>query len=356
MRARLRILFIGESWLGSCARSMREALARQPDVVVDDLAEDLFPPAYRSRWLRGANRLLAPMYRAELNRAVLEKIAGAKPDWLVTYKGARISAPMLRAWRKRHVHTANIYPDLSPHAHGAVHRAAVGEYDGVISTKPFHPAQWQSTYGYANRCEFVPQGYDPLLHLSETPPEHYEYDVALVATWRPEYHQMLRRFAAAIRGKGLKVAIGGSGWRERRSEFPPDWTFAGALQGRSYVALLRSARICLAPVTTRVVINGQQQPGDVDTTRTYELAAAYCFFIHRRTPYVSTIYDEATEVPLYDTPEDLAEKTLFYLAHEDARLRMARSAHQRAVPAYSNDARAAAIVELLRRCADTPQP
>jgi hypothetical protein len=36
----------------------------------------------------------------------------------------------------------NIYPDLSPPAHGEQHKKAVGQYDLVISKKPFHPAIW----------------------------------------------------------------------------------------------------------------------------------------------------------------------------------------------------------------------
>ena len=69
----------------------------------------------------------------------------------------------------------------------------------------------------------------------------------------------------------------------------------------------------------RGVINGVRQPGDEDTTRTYELAAAHCFFIHRRTDFVKTLYSEADEVPMYDAPEELAEKILYYLSRPDER-------------------------------------
>ena len=42
----MKVLFIGESWLGSCARSMREALARQVDVELDEIDEDGFLPKH----------------------------------------------------------------------------------------------------------------------------------------------------------------------------------------------------------------------------------------------------------------------------------------------------------------------
>ena len=37
----MRILFVGESWLGSCARSLKEAMTRQPGVDLDEVNEDL---------------------------------------------------------------------------------------------------------------------------------------------------------------------------------------------------------------------------------------------------------------------------------------------------------------------------
>jgi hypothetical protein len=44
--------------------------------------------------------------------------------------------------------------------------------------------------------------------------------------------------------------------------------------------LAKAGRICVAPLTRDVLISGTCQPGDEDTTRTYELVAAHCFFIH----------------------------------------------------------------------------
>lgn len=345
--ALMRILFVGEAWLGSCARSMKEALARRADVVLDEVNTDAHFPAHRQRWLRGIHRVLAPSYRNDFERQILARIAVFRPDVVMTYKGEQVRADLLRRIRAAGAATVNIYPDLSPHAHGAMHRQAVGMYDLVVSTKPFHPTHWQSTYGYTNTCQFVPQGYDPQLHRVAEPPAGQAVDVAMAATWRPEYHDLMRRFAAALDGAKVSVAIAGNGWDSHRAELPGHWRFGGGLQGQAYVQWLRQGRVCLAPVTREIQAHGQRQPGDEDTTRTYELAAAHCFFIHRRTPFVQTLYDEATEVPFYDTPEELAAMTRQYLADPGRRALMAANAHRRAVPAYSTDSRAAEIVRRL---------
>jgi hypothetical protein len=144
---RLRVLFVGESWLGSCARTLREALARRPDVVVDELAEESFYPNMPQRWLRAAARLLRPMHRRAVHAKVLGRVKAFRPDVFVTYKGATLDRELIEQVRARGVLTANVYPDASPHAHGEAHREAVGAYDVVISTKIYQPRVWKSVYG-----------------------------------------------------------------------------------------------------------------------------------------------------------------------------------------------------------------
>jgi hypothetical protein len=342
------MLFVGESWLGSCARSLKEALSRRPDVVMAEVNEDLHVPRTRNLWLRVAYRIAARLYRDELFQAIRSQMQMCRPHVVVVYKGFGLGAESVRALRELGGYLVNVYPDASPHAHGAHHKAAVGEYDLVISTKPYHVEHWGRTYGFTNACVFVPQGYDPSLHLRTSHASTSSYDVVFIGTWRREYGALLSEFGRCTSGRNLRVAIGGYGWRPRRSELPPGWELIGPVQGPSYVERLRSGRINIAPLSRAIIVGGRIQPGDEDSTRTYELAAAHCFFIHQRTPYVTTLYDEDTEVPMFDTAADLAEKTLQYIDLNDARCRMAAAAHTRAVPAYSLDERASEIVRLLR--------
>lgn len=343
-----RILFVGESWLGSCARSLKEALGRHPKLCLDEVNEDLVLPKPRAaRWLRAINRALRPAYRKELYQQILYRVGVFKPDIVVIYKGSQIQAEFVRELQSGGCTVVNVYPDCSPHAYGESHKKAVGAYDMVISTKSFHPLFWQGVYGYRNPCVFVPQGYDPCLHLVSLPPNEAQFDIVLVATWRPEYGNLMKRLATLLAQENLSVGIGGHGWLEHRDDFPASWVFGGGLQGRAYIEWLRRGRICVAPVTREVIINKSRQPGDEDSTRTYELAAAHCFFIHRRTDFVQELYDEATEVPMYDTPEELAEKILYFLIRPEERAAMAAAAHHRAVPAYSMDSRAEAMATIM---------
>lgn len=344
-----RILFLEESWQGSHARSMREALAQQPGVELADLAEDRFIPYYKHLPTRIANRLLRPLHLWELRTAVRQAVDAFRPDLFVVYKGTWIDADLLAQVRGQGVPTVNLFPDYSPHAYGGRTERAMGAYDLVISTKPYHPRLWESLYGYRNPCVCVPHGYDPRVHLWTEPPAEFTYDLALCGTWRPEYHRLMVALGEALASDRISVAIAGPGWEAHRGQLPSHWAYLGSRTGRAYGEFLRTARIAIAPLNRDVVIRGKRQPGDEDSTRTYELAAAHCCFLHQRTDYIQTIYDEATEVPLWTDAAELAALVQRWLPDEAGRRRLAAQAHARAVPAYSIPQRAVSVLEQIGR-------
>src|SRR5262245_23065825 len=135
----VRILFVGDMWQGSTARSMREALAALPGVSLEGIAEDRYFPGGPSLVARARNRLLGPVQQRALHRAILAGLASHRADVLMVYKGHSVPASTIRAAKDAGVLTVNVFPDYSPHAYGEQLKAAMGEYDLVVSTKPFHP-------------------------------------------------------------------------------------------------------------------------------------------------------------------------------------------------------------------------
>jgi len=50
----MNILFVGESWFGSDARSLKESLRRigpSQNCVIDEINEDLYFPKSKAKWL-----------------------------------------------------------------------------------------------------------------------------------------------------------------------------------------------------------------------------------------------------------------------------------------------------------------
>lgn len=347
----MQIVFVGESWKGSSARSLREALAAR-GVEICEIDESHFLPKHRSIPLRAANRLCGPLRRTALERAIRRAVAAFRPDAVVIYKGAGIRPRFVSELQALGYPIITIFPDYSPHVYGERLHESVGRADLVISTKPFHPPLWRAVYGYRNSCVCVPHGYDPGIHLWLDPAFRPQHDVALCATWRLEYHQLMCAFADATKDADITVTVAGNGWVEHRSDLPRKWQVSSSKVGRAYTEFLRSAKIAIAPVTRSVVVHGINQPGDEDSTRTYELAAAHCFFLHQRTEYVKTVFDEHNEVPLWSDAKELASLVLRWLPDESGRRALAAAAHARAVPAYSIPQRAAEIMKHLAHVVD----
>lgn len=340
----LKLLFVGETWNGSSARSLRDAFCTTGGVELDDIGEDHYRPKGRTLYTRGMNRLLLPLYRRELATEMLRRCRTLRPDAVIVYKGNLVSAHTVAAVQAMGVRVINIFPDASPHAHGKSLREAMGEYDLVISTKPHHPDHWNTTYAYTNPCVCVPHGYDPEVHYWADPPGLQDIDVVIAASWRPQYEALMAEVGRLLPDPNVSVALAGPGWAEHRDRFPAHWQFPGPIFGRAYGEFLRRGKVVIAPVHTDVVIDGKQQPGDQDTTRTYELASAGVFFLHRRTPYAQQVYEDGRECGFWSDAAELVEKIRHFLPLEAERREIAAAAHRRAVPAYSVPARAREVL------------
>jgi hypothetical protein len=346
---RLRLLFVGESWFGSSATSLKEALRRIEGVIVEEVNEDSYYPRADGIPVRIAKRVLGPLFTAEFKRAILKKCIGRNFDAVLVYKLPRIDAEFVRKLKRHARLTVNIFPDYSPFVYGSTLREAMGTYDLVVSVKRFHPALWNTLYKYTNECAHVPHGYNPLLHLVKEPPASPTADVVMVATWRAEYEELLLAMAGKLEEEGVSLVLAGAGWEGHRDKLPASWRVLPSQHGIAYIETLRSGRIVIAPLHQRIHKDAPQHQGDEDTGRSYELAAAHCFFIHQRTEFIKTQYDEQTEVPMFDGPDQLLSLILKYRNDAEARLRFATAAHRRAVPAYSRDARAAQTVAIIEK-------
>jgi hypothetical protein len=92
----LKILFVGATWKGSSARSLREALEVLPDVFLDEVGEDHYLPLYRSIVLRICNRIMNRWQRNDLEREIKAKIRAIKPDVMIVYKGSGLSSSFIK--------------------------------------------------------------------------------------------------------------------------------------------------------------------------------------------------------------------------------------------------------------------
>jgi spore maturation protein CgeB len=346
----VRILFLGESWYGSCARACCYALRRLGCDVTDIDLQTIIP-----QWRQRSNRAIARILRTriihEYNQLILDSASQLRPDILLAFKGSLVQPHTLEVLRQSNIKLYNYYPDTSPTAHDHVLAQSIRKYDCVFYTKKFWTLNLPKVLA-DRRTVFLPHGYDPDVHkplpLGDRDREDYGHDVTVVASHTP-YKELL--LSGLLRRRpDLDLHIYGSRWEMSRSPELRPHIHRIPIYGSQYAKALRAARICLGIMSGKV--EGVCQ-GDETTTRSFEIPACGGFMLHERTPELLEIYDEGHEVACFGSVEELTSKIDYYLSHPDERLTIARAGHARCVPAYSYDSRVQTILAYYEKSAGT---
>jgi hypothetical protein len=91
--------------------------------------------------------------------------------------------------------------------------------------------------------------------------------------------------------------------------------------GVEYRKVLAASRICLCFFS--------QSNRNRYTRRVFEIPAVGGFLLCQRTDAMQELYREGAEAEFFQTSEELSDKARFYLAHEEARSRIAEAGHHR---------------------------
>jgi spore maturation protein CgeB len=337
-----RILFTTMNWYGSNSRSCSESLRRLGCEVLDVDEESFIPHAtlFTSKVVR---RLLWPRFVSEFNRAILQGADNLRPDIFLAFKGNYIYSETLRSLRQRGVTLYNYFPDTSAFNHGKWLPQSLPEYDCVFYTKPFWLADTRKRIKLRDGV-FLPHGYSPHLHcpihLEPRDIADYECDVSFIANHSLYKEHLLAALISS--SPHLDLRIWGWGWRERSRSAALCKCIKGfPLLGESYAKAIQASRINLS------IMNGPitgATSGDLTTSRTYTIPASGGFMLHERNAEVLELYKEDEEIACFDSPEELAAKIDYFLAHPEARHSIARAGHARCVPAYSYDNRMAEVL------------
>jgi spore maturation protein CgeB len=338
----LLILFLGENWYGSCARACCYALRNLGHDVMDIDVQTFFPQL-KKRSSRGVLRIFKQNLVREYNDAVLQAANTFKPDLLLSFKAQYLQAETLRALRNKGILLYNYYPDTSAFAHGPLLAESLPEYDCIFYTKRFWDRDVRQRITL-RKSIYVPHGYDAAIHrpigLEKRDRTQYEAEAVVIAT-HTKYKEEVLHELLGLRPK-LRLTVWGNQWRHRcHSARVRQFLIGEPLLGDSYAKAICAAKINLALMSGKA--QGSSR-GDETTTRTYEIPACRGFMLHERSPELLQLYREGEEVACFSSPQELAEKIDYYLAHPKEREAIADAGHRRCVPAYSYDNRMAEIL------------
>lgn len=341
MQEPLRILAVAELWLGSNAYAFARAFRRMGHSVQVVEAEN-YIPLWKSKPLRALRRLLEPRLVQEYSNALIAEARSLRPHLFFVFKGPYVAPDAVRAIQSMGAVAVNFYPDVSVTTHGGLLPKTLPLYDWVFTTKTFGISDMKDMLGI-DRASFLPHGFDPEVHrpldLSDDDRRSLDCDVSFIGTWSPKKQRILKLIRDRLPQASLR--IWGNQWEQARGELP------SAIEGRPLVGLEYAKALVASKINLGLLseVRSGASRGDQITSRTFHIPATGSFMLHERTDELAAYFREGEECGAFDSDEELLQKIVYYLEHDDERRAVGEAGRQRSLDSgYSVDSRGEQIL------------
>lgn len=250
-----------------------------------------------------------PSIKRVINNSEIVRIAKWwKPDLFLTFKGEIILPETILKLKQLGIKTVNWYPDHLEDTKG--NSEFLSAYDCFV-----YWDKWRVG-------EYHKNGFNNVLYLpfctiaEETPaPKNKEYLINFVANW----HAHREAKIAPVADLGLKI-WGNKNWGRFGLSKNYQW---GPVSVPEMIRIIRSSKITL---NVHVV---EQVYSEGTNVRTFEATGAGGFLLSNKRKSLYELFDVGREIEVFDSPEELVEKTKFYLKNDAAREKIARAGWER---------------------------
>lgn len=296
-----------------------------------------FPRVHRAhlRGSGGAQRVVNEALRPVMEARLLATLGRLKPDVAFLLKSDTISGLTLRAIRRALGCVLVAYhPDdpfnvgtlLRPGPSHPFMRAQIRHADLYLSWSREVLAR-AAALG-AKRTHYLPFACDPALHPvpTVTDAERAELgaSVTFIGNWDEERDRALSGIAERCAAAGVDLAIwGASAWQ--RSTEP---AVRAAWRGRPLIGEEMSKAVAASAININVL--RLQNKGE-SNMRTFEIPCVGGFLLHERSPALDALLPVGEACDDFGDADEAMAKIRHYLAHPDARARVARAGHERAL-------------------------
>ena len=264
----MRILFAGDDWYGSNARSLADGfrMAGHEVVVVDTTAVTLPRRGTPSWWYAKATGKRDPRSVEAAHTRLAEAAAALRPDLLLAYKSIHLDQDRLLdlpVGLKAHYSADDV---ANPDNTTPEYLAAEPRWDAIITTKAHNVPELLERG--AREVVFVLSAYDPAWHRPTARRGAHEFLAGFVGALRPDREDLLVRLATRYRER---FYLAGPGWRRKRAARASGARVAGPQYGEDLSLAIGSIRANL------VLLNSENR--DTHTCRTFEVPAAEGLFV-----------------------------------------------------------------------------
>ncbi|WP_405176912.1 glycosyltransferase [Nocardia sp. NBC_01377] len=292
----MKILFVGDDWLGSNARSLAEGFRRLGhEVIMVDSTPATLPPRLSPSWLYAkSHEQRAPWTVEHVHTRIERAAAELRPDLVFAFKSVHLDQrKLLDIPARLHVHYSpddvanpvNTTPDYLAHE---------SEWDLVVTTKRHNVPELLDRG--AKEALFVRSAYDPAWHHPCARRTTRQYLVGFIGACRPDRRDGMVSLARAY---GAQLLVAGPGWRRVRQLRTTRAEVAGAVYGQDF-------SMTVASVTANLVLLNSDNR-DTHTCRTFEVPAAGGLFVGERTDEHAELLEDGAEAFLFSSRDELDE-------------------------------------------------
>lgn len=340
-----KILYVGENFIGSTSSQRFNALKRLGyDLDEINFSKTFHKNSFRGIILRILNRFSYSIDFAYTNDQIYKKVSSEKYYILWIDKGLTIKPELINDIKKsnRIKFVVGYYIDdmFQKHNQSIQWKQGLPMYDLIVTTKSYNVNELLSMG--AKRVEFVNNCYDIEIHrpkkISQLDKKKIGGKVGFIGAWEKERSNSISFLAKA----GMQVRWWGGGWSNKSySPNIPNLVYEKkALWGDDYAKAINSfdINLCFLRKINR----------DLQTTRSIEIPACGGFMLAERTEEHQILFQEAKEAEFFSNDEELLDKTRFYLANPNARLKIALAGRERCEKSgYNYESTLSKIISLL---------
>lgn len=333
----MKLLFVGDDWVGSNARSLADGFRQAGhEVVVIDTTAVTLPARLSPPWVYSkiAHRR-APWNVEAIHHQIESAAAAFKPDVLFAFKSVHLDQHrLLDTPAAQHVHYS---PDdvSNPYNTSPEYLACESQWDLIVTTK-WHNVPELRARG-ARAVKFVRSAYDPAWHHPCAQRGARRFLLGFIGAVRPDRQHLLVSLAQEYQGDML---LRGPGWRRIAALRQTTAQVGGPAYGEHFSTAVASVGANL------VLLNSDNR--DTHTCRTFEVPAAGGLFVGERTDEHAELLQDEAECFLFSGPTELREILTRCARYPDQVAKVAEAGYRRIVTGgHSYLDRAREIVDTL---------
>ncbi|MCH8012625.1 MAG: glycosyltransferase family 1 protein [Candidatus Marinimicrobia bacterium] len=338
----MKILFIGN--LNKYTRSYQrframvemgyevKGLSFEPIGTVAGITEDT-----RTLYQKVMNKLGHPLDITDVNGKMINEYNRIHYDLAWIEKGLMVKPKILNQIKEKVKTKLLFYSNdnmSKKHYQSRYFLQSICIYDYIVIIKEYN-ADFFTIRGCKNVIS-VDRSYDKYYIKNRPDNTPYIYDVVFIGTYEKHRYKMLLELA----NEGITVTVFGNNWPMYSNPFLN--IMHRPIYGDEFIYVMH---------TSKIILNFLRKCNDDKTTgRTFEIPASGSFMLSERTKEQLKYFEEGKESEFFGSKEELLEKSIYYLNHDEKRESIAREGRKRCVySGYSHHDRLEYILSEINR-------